>query len=40
MPNTSTLQRVWFERYQSAKTKVEKRRKINRGIVGRELANS
>jgi len=39
MRNTSTLQRVWFERYQIAAAKIEKRRKVNRGIVGRELAN-
>jgi hypothetical protein len=39
MPNTSTMQRVWFERYQTAAAKIEKRRKVSRGIVSRELAN-
>jgi hypothetical protein len=36
MSNTSLLQKVWFERYTTAKEKIEKRRKVSRGIVARE----
>jgi hypothetical protein len=37
MSNTSKMQREWFERYSIARERIEKRRKVNRGIVGREL---